>query len=128
MDLNTLNNLVNILSEFENLVEIGIGSRTDVSNLLIKNSSVVATDIHECIVPSGVKFVIDDITNPVIDVYSNSDAIYALNMPPELHQYALNVSLQVGSKFIFTTLGGDFPEIPVYPQTIPGETLYWASG
>ena len=118
--------IFNILSPFDNLLEVGIGSRMDVAHALSKNRIVFATDIYPCEVSEKIQFFIDDICNPTLEIYSNTEIIYALNLPPELHQPLFNVASKVGSKCLFTTLGNDFPEIPVQIETIPGETIYWA--
>ncbi|HIJ12283.1 MAG TPA: hypothetical protein HA275_00930 [Halobacteriales archaeon] len=126
MHSDSTTSLLSILRPFKRLVEVGIGSRFDVAHSLSENRIIVATDIHQCNPPDGVQFVLDDICDPLLDLYSKADIIYALNLPPELHQPTLNVALQVKSKFLFTTLGNDFPEIPVRIETTPGETIYWA--
>ena len=126
MHSDSTTSLLSILRPFKRLVEVGIGSRFDVAHALSKNRTIVATDIHPCDPPGGVQFFLDDICDPLLDLYSKADIIYALNLPPELHQPTLTVALQVKSKFLFTTLGNDFPEIPARIETIPGETIYWA--
>ena len=96
------------------------------AHALSEHRAIIATDIHQCYPPEGVKFFLDDICDPSIELYSKADIIYALNLPPELHRPTFDVALEVESKFLFTTLGTDFPEIPVQIETIPGETIYWA--
>jgi len=121
----TRQTLVSHLSDHDSVVEIGIGRRTAVArDLAQRGVDVTATDIHDREVPDGVRFVIDDITDPDYRIYEGTDAIYALNLPPELHRPALAVALNVGASFSFTTLGGDQPAIPVSRRSIPGETLY----
>ena len=126
MHSDSTTSLLSILRPFKRLVEVGIGSRFDVAHTLSKNRTIVATDIYQCDLPPGIQFFLDDICDPNLDLYSTTDIIYALNLPPELHQPTLNVALQVKSKFLFTTLGNEFPEIPVRIETTPGETIYWA--
>ena len=126
MNLNSTTSLLDILSPFKRLVEVGIGSRIDIARLLSESRNVVATDIHQCEIPQGIQFFLDDICNPTLEIYYKADIIYALNLPSELHRPTLDVASQIGSKFLFTTLGTDFPEIPIQIETIPGETIYWA--
>lgn len=114
------------LSAFDRLVEIGIGRRTEVAVALAAHASVTATDVVDRTVPPGVRFVRDDVTDPDPTVYDGAEAIYALNLPPELHRPALAVARDHGAVFAFTTLGADAPAIPARPETLPGETLYWA--
>ncbi len=119
--------ITDYLTGYDEVVEVGIGRRTDVANALVKRGvSVTATDVHPREVPDGVAFVVDDVVDPDLTVYADADAIYALNLPPELHRPALEVSRRVDADFCFTTLGGDQPTIPVERKTIPGDTLYVA--
>lgn len=119
--------IVEALARFDRVVEVGIGNRTDVSAALVEAGvSVTATDVTTRAVPDGVRFVIDDVTAPDSEVYAGADAVYALNLPPELHRPAWDVAREHGAAFYFTTLGGDQPEVPVERRTLPGETLYVA--
>ena len=120
--------LVDRLRDFSSLVEVGIGRRTDVSGALVEAGCAVrATDVVAREVPSGVTFHRDDVTDPDPAVYAGADALYALNLPPELHRPTLAVARDHDAAFVFTTLGGDAPEVDARPETIPGETLFWAS-
>lgn len=76
--------------------------------------------------PDGVGFVLDDITDPSLAVYTGAGAIYALDLPPELHHAVWKVARRVEADLLFTTLGGDGPEIPVSRRTIPGDTVFVA--
>ena len=111
----------------ERVVEVGIGHRAAVASALVAAGvAVTATDIHDRAVPDGVSFVRDDATDPTPDVYADADAVYALNSPPELHRPIAAIARSVGAEFLFTTLGGDPPAVPVDRETLPGETLYRA--
>jgi uncharacterized UPF0146 family protein len=117
--------LVGCLSDYERVVEIGVGRRDAVARALAEaDVAVTATDIETRPVPSGVTFVVDDVTDPTISVYEGAEALYALNLPPELHRPAADLARSVGADLLFTTLGGDQPVIPVSRETLPGETLY----
>lgn len=118
--------LVSRLGRFERLVEVGIGRQTDVAAALASGRSMTATDIVDRAVPSDVRFCLDDVTDPDPAVYASADAVYALNLPPELHRPTLHVARQAGAAFAFTTLGGEFPEVEARPEALPGETLFWA--
>jgi len=87
---------------------------------------VTVTDIvdRRADVPPAVTFVVDDITTPNHTIYEDTEAIYALNMPPELHRPTLEVARRVNADFLFTTLGGDPPTVPVERRSIPLDTLY----
>ncbi len=115
------------LGRYDQLVEIGIGRRTTVASGLAKRgNAVTATDIvdRRAEVPPAVTFVVDDITTPNHTIYEDAEAVYALNMPPELHRPTLEVASRVNADFIFTTLGGDPPVVPVERHSIPLDTLY----
>ncbi len=115
------------LANYQRAVEIGIGNRPDVAGeLAAAGVAVTATDIVPRRVPDGVGFHLDDVTKPKLEVYSGADLLYARNLPPELHRPALAVAKECDADFVFTTLGGDGPSVPVRRETIPGETLFWA--
>ena len=117
--------IADYLTTYDHVLEVGIGRRTDVARVLTERGvDVVATDIYPREVPEGVTFVEDDIVSPDHSIYADREAIYALNLPPELHRPTLEVARRVDADFVFTTLGGDQPTIPVERKTIPGETLY----
>ncbi|MDL5361783.1 UPF0146 family protein [Halalkalicoccus sp. NIPERK01] len=115
------------LAEYDSLVEVGIGRRTGVAGALAaRGRRITATDVHPREVPDGVAFVLDDVTDPDPSVYANAGAIYALNCPPELHRPIRDLARRVDADFLFTTLGGDGPAIPVSRRTLPAETLFVA--
>ena len=119
--------IVDYLTAYERVVEIGIGRRPDLARALAeRGATVTATDIYDRDVPAGVTFVRDDIVDPEPSVYADADAIYARNLPPELHRPALEIAREVNAAFVFTTLGGDQPAVPVERKTIESGTLYVA--
>ncbi|SEW17051.1 UPF0146 family protein [Natrinema salifodinae] len=119
--------IIDYLTEYERIVEVGIGRRTGLASALVdRGVSVTATDVHERDVPDGVRFVRDDIVDPDPSVYADADAIYARNLPPELHRPALETAREAAADFLFTTLGGDQPAIPVEQRTVETGTLYLA--
>ncbi|WP_380674323.1 UPF0146 family protein [Salinigranum sp. GCM10025319] len=127
--------LVDYLARYDSLVEVGIGRRTDVvGRLAAAGKRVTATDVRQRSVPDGVRFVEDDIVARAEAVDGGGDpgpiyavdAVYARNLPPELHRPARDVAHAAGADFLFTTLGGDQPAVPVERVTLPRETLYVA--
>ncbi|AEH38048.1 protein of unknown function UPF0146 [Halopiger xanaduensis SH-6] len=119
--------MIDYLREYDRAVEIGIGRRTELAAALAKAGvSVIATDVYRREVPHGVRFVQDDIVDPDPAIYADADAIYARNLPPELHRPALEVAREADAAFYFTTLGGDQPAVPVDRKTIETGTLYVA--
>lgn len=117
--------MVEYLAGYERVIEIGIGHRTDLAQALAEQGvSVTATDVYDRDVPSVVQFVHDDVVDPDSSIYADADAVYARNLPPELHRPALAVARDADADFLFTTLGGDQPSIPVERKTIRTGTLY----
>ena len=117
--------IVGRLSDYDRVVEIGIGRRVTVARApAAAGVAVTVTDIREREVPAGVRFVCDDVTDPTPAVYEGAEALYALNLPPELHRPTADLAAAVGADLFFTTLGGDQPTVPVTRETIPGETLF----
>ena len=120
-------NVAGVLAEFDRLVEVGVGRRPDVAAALAASGrSVTATDVHERDVPEGVRFVLDDVTDPDAAVYVDADAVYALNCPPELHRALVAVAEDADAACLFTTLGGDQPAVPVERRTVETGTLFVA--
>lgn len=119
--------IADYLRPYDRVVEIGIGRRTDLAAALAEAGvSVTATDVYERSVPDGVRFVQDDIVDSDPSVYADADAIYARNLPPELHRPALEAAREAEAAFYFTTLGGDQPAVPVERKTVREGTLYVA--
>ena len=124
----TRDTLVGRLSVYDRLVEVGVGREPAVAAGLSRaGATVTATDIHPCDVPPAVTLVVDDITDPRRSLYADAEAIYGLNLPPELHGPALELAGDVDADLLFTTLGGDPPAVPVTAETLPVETLYVAT-
>ncbi len=123
--------LVTRLQAYERVVEVGIGQASDVAGELARRGvDVVAVDVYDVSVPEGVRFVRDDVVAradaPTLGPYEGADAIYALNLPVELHRPTARVARRASADFLFTTLGYDEPSIPVRRESIPGDTVYVA--
>ncbi len=115
------------LADYDRVVEVGVGRRTELAAALVQRGiAVTATDVHAFEVPDGVRFVRDDVVDPDPSIYADAGAIYARNLPPELHRPALDVAREADADFLFTTLGGDQPAVPVERRTIRDGTLYVA--
>ncbi|MES3516284.1 MAG: UPF0146 family protein [Natronomonas sp.] len=124
MPLATTETLAEYLGQYDTLVEVGIGSRSDVAAALAaRGCRVTATDIRPRQTPDGVRFVRDDITDPDESLY-DAEAVYALNCPPEL-QPSLAAASPDGTDCLFTTLGGDPAVVSTTPTTLSnGVTLF----
>ncbi len=121
----TVEALANRLERYDQIVEIGIGHRPAVAaELAARGVTVIATDIVDRETPSGVDFHRDDLTEPERSLYEGAEALYAQNLPPELHRPMAELAQTVGADGLFTTLGGDPPVVEVRRETVSGETLF----
>jgi len=117
--------LVDVLAEFDRLVEVGVGNRTDVAAALAaRGKRMTTTDVRERGVPEGVAFVRDDVTDPEESVYADADAVYALNCPPELQRALADAAETADAACLFTTLGADPAAVPVERRTVASGTLF----
>jgi len=116
--------IVEYLSQYNRLLEVGIGRRTDVAEGLIEaGCTVVATDIYDFEVPSPIEFHHDDLversTASEIPTYYDVDVLYALNLPGELHRPFLVLADRLDVRCYFTTLGFEPPEVNTEQITLP---------
>ena len=117
--------LVDRLARYDDLVEVGIGSRPGVAAALAdRGRTVTATDVHGRDVPAGVRFVRDDVTDPDPAVYRGADAVYALNCPPELQRPLSAAARTADADCLFTALGTDPAVVDAAPETLPDGTLF----
>lgn len=116
-----------VLSGYDSVVEVGVGRRPELAGRLAEAGvSVVATDVVERELPSGVEFVLDDVTDPERAVYEGADAIYAQRLPPELQRPLVDLATSIDAACYFTTLGGDPAVVPVTPLTVASGTVFVA--
>lgn len=117
--------LRDLLFEYDAVVEVAIGTRTDLSADLVEAGiSVTATDVVDRSVPAGVEFVRDDVTDPDVRVYADAEAIVARNLPPELQRPTWEIATSVDADFFFTTLGNDPAIVPADPRTLERGTVF----
>lgn len=88
-----------------NITEIGIGKYYDISNYLNKqeNVNLKMTDIN----PSREDIIKDDIKNPNMEIYENSNVIYSIRPPYEIQPYLIKISKKVNSELIIKPLTGE---------------------
>ena len=90
------------------VVEVGIGYNWKVAFELKKRGfDIVATDIR--FIPiKGIDFVLDDVTNPRIEIYMNSSLIYSIRPPPEIVPYMIKIAKIVKSDLLVRPFGNEF--------------------
>ena len=109
--------ILELLVDYDRVVEVGIGRDTALAAALVERGvSVTATDLYERTVPAGVTFVVDDVTDPDYEIYADADAIVARRLPPELQRPAADVAREVDADLYFTTLGADPAIVPAAVQ------------
>lgn len=95
-----------ILSEADTgnvkIAEVGVGKFDMIANMLSEreNITLIKTDID----PKDSTVIKDDITNPDIDLYRDTDIIYSIRPPSELQPYLVNLALEVGCQLIIKPL------------------------
>ena len=84
------------------VVEIAIGKFFKVSNYLkrCENLNLIVTDIS----PANDKIVKDDITNPNLNLYENTQIIYSIRPPYEFQHYLGNLANKTGAILIIRPL------------------------
>lgn len=125
--------LVARLAVNERLLEVGVGRRTDVAAALADaGCDVLAIDIDLVVdPPDGVAFRRADVTAVDPDSLAPRDAVYALNLPPELARPTAELAAAIDAPLLFTTLGFDEPpaRLAVARESLPGgDSLYVVSG
>jgi uncharacterized UPF0146 family protein len=103
--------LVNYIAcRYSNAIEIGIGHFPDVAfSLLQKGMRVFATDIRS-LEYSGLKVIMDDIIEPDLSLYIDTDLIYSLRPPPELIPYTIKLARRLSTDLIIKPLSSDYLE------------------
>ena len=84
------------------IAEIGVGKFDMIANMLSEreNITLIKTDI----LPKDSTVIKDDITNPNIDLYRNTDIIYSIRPPSELQPHLVNLAEKIGSQLIIKPL------------------------
>lgn len=84
------------------IAEVGVGKFDMIANMLSEreNITLIKTDI----LPKDSTVIKDDITNPNIDLYRNTDIIYSIRPPSELQPYLVSLALEVDSQLIIKPL------------------------
>jgi uncharacterized UPF0146 family protein len=102
--------LVNyITGKYAYAAEIGIGHFPDVAFALLERGvRVFATDIRQ-FQYTGLKVVIDDITEPSLSAYEGVDLLYSLRPPPELVPFMVRLGKMLYVDLIVKPLAYENP-------------------
>jgi hypothetical protein len=98
-----------IITNYKNasrIVEVGVGGFPLVALTLQEhlNMDIIMTDIK----PYHDQVVVDDITNPDLNLYRGASLIYSIRPPEELQQHIKKVAESVGSDLIFKPVSTEF--------------------
>lgn len=95
-----------ILNECKNrqvkVAEIGVGKFSFIADQLENedNITLIKTDI----LPGDESIIKDDITNPDLELYKNTDIIYSIRPPSELQPYLVKLAQTINSQLIIKPL------------------------
>jgi len=94
------------------VVEVGIGYYWKVAEILANRGfDVIAVDFKE--IPAEfksrcIKFVVDDIMNPNLEIYEGASLVYSIRPPLELYSYIVAVARAVGADCLIRPFGNEF--------------------
>ncbi len=97
-------------SNADKIVEVGIGNTSytmDKLKELLPQTTLVATDSRKVSVPNEINFELDDITNPTMSIYQNSDLIYSIRIPPELYPSIFELAEETDSDVLFKPVSSE---------------------
>ena len=84
------------------IIEIGVGKYCGVYEFLNSQDSIeiIKTDIN----PHDESVIKDDVCRPDLDLYKNSDIIYAIRPPSEIHPCLVKLAMEVKAQLIIKPL------------------------
>ncbi|WP_298501434.1 UPF0146 family protein [uncultured Methanobrevibacter sp.] len=84
------------------IAEIGVGRFSAIADMLSEkdNITIIKTDID----PADSTVIRDDITNPNLSIYENTDIIYSIRPPSELQPYIASLAEKIGCDLIIKPL------------------------
>ena len=84
------------------IAEIAIGKYDKIAETLSsrENITIIKTDI----LPKDSSVIKDDITNPNLELYKDTDIIYSIRPPSELQPYLVKLALEIDSQLIIKPL------------------------
>ena len=84
------------------IAEVAVGKFDRIANCLASkdNITLIKTDI----MPKDESVIKDDITDPNLELYEDTDIIYSIRPPSELHPYLVSLALEIDSQLIIKPL------------------------
>ena len=84
------------------IVEVGVGKFLEISEILSskENVTLIRTDIN----PKDSTVIKDDITNPNMKIYENTNLIYSIRPPSELQPYLVKLANNINAQLIIKPL------------------------
>lgn len=84
------------------IAEIGVGKFDGIANMLAEkeNITLIKTDI----LPKDSTVIKDDITNPDLELYKDTDIIYSIRPPSELQPHLVRLAQMVDAQLIIKPL------------------------
>ncbi len=84
------------------IAEIAVGRFSGVADILCEkeNITLIKTDIT----PADASVIMDDVTDPNMELYEGVDIIYSIRPPSELQPYIVELAQKIGAKLIIKPL------------------------
>ena len=88
------------------IVEVGVGKFLEISEILSskENVTLIRTDIN----PKDSTVIKDDITNPNMKIYENTNLIYSIRPPSELQPYLVKLANNINAQLIIKPLTNEY--------------------
>jgi len=113
------------ISRYDKAIEVCVGNYWEVARLL-GNKLIAAVDVKKTEVPAGIRFYIDDVTSPKLDIYRKADVIYSIRPPPELWNDILALAMKANADCLIRPMGNEFLNFPFKLVNYKGERFYIA--
>lgn len=95
------------------VVEVGIGSLPHVALSLKDKMDVIVTDVNEQ-KHAGVKFCMDDIFAPDIEIYKNASLLYSIRPPIDIQEAMAKTAKEVGADLLIRPFGNEKADLQRY--------------
>jgi len=90
------------------VVEVCVGNYFKVAERIAEKLDVVCVDWRRPVKKTKLKFIVDDVMDPNLSIYENSELIYSLRPPLELYYYIVKISKAVKADCLIRPFGNEF--------------------